>query len=260
MKLIFNNQAELVIDYFSVADGMMNVKSQWSPYEYIKNLFEDSLATSLITYENSDEQNLYENYTQFEEIREDKNGVVTVIMSQNGCGTIDKINTLSSEIEQTKNDIEIIKSITSNINPDIIEAMTFIVEKNIQTLSDSESIKVKSLYEKWNKLVETNFTAKASGYKFMHEDILYKTIKENQEFQSQCVPGDGTESIFTRIDESHTGTKDDPIPYHTNMEVFKEKYYTEDEILYKCTRDSGQALHNKASELIGHYFEVVSGK
>ena len=87
--------------------------------------------------------------------------------------------------------------------------------------------------------------------------MLYKTIKPGQQFQAQWVPGVGTESIYTRIDETHTGTKEDLIPYHVNMEVFQNKYYVEDGILYKCTRDSGQALHNKASELVGHYFELV---
>ncbi|WP_306480359.1 hypothetical protein [Mediterraneibacter sp.] len=96
-----------------------------------------------------------------------------------------------------------------------------------------------------------------AGYKFTHQDVLYKTINPGQQFQAQWIPGQETESIFTRIDEEHTGTKADPIPYHVNMEVFEGKYYTEDGILYRCTRNSGQALQNKASELVGHYFEAV---
>ena len=71
------------------------------------------------------------------------------------------------------------------------------------------------------------------------------------------MPGQRTESIFERIDETHTGTKDDPIPYKVNMTVYIDKFYTEDGILYRCIRNSGQALHNKASELVGHYFEIV---
>lgn len=42
------------------------------------------------------------------------------------------------------------------------------------------------------------------------------------------------------------------------MEIFNGKYYTQDGVLYLCTRDSGQALTHNLSELVGLYVEVVS--
>jgi len=42
------------------------------------------------------------------------------------------------------------------------------------------------------------------------------------------------------------------------MEIFNGKYYTQDEVLYRCMRDSGQALTHNLSELVGLYVEVVS--
>lgn len=58
-------------------------------------------------------------------------------------------------------------------------------------------------------------------------------------------------------DEEHSGTKDDPIPWRKNMQCYKDKYYIQNEIVYKCTRDSGNALQNDIIDLIGHYFEVA---
>lgn len=50
-------------------------------------------------------------------------------------------------------------------------------------------------------------------------------------------------------------TKDDPIPYAPPMEIFKDKYYTQSKVLYKCIRDSGQPLSHNLSDLVGNYVE-----
>ncbi len=130
---------------------------------------------------------------------------------------------------------------------------------NTLSLSDDVSLKLKPYYPTWQELVDTKFTSEKAGYKFTYGDDLYKTIQPGQQFLSNWVPGQGTESIFEGIDEIHAGTKEDPIPFKINMEVFKDKYYIEEGILYICTRNSEQPLQNKASELVGHYFEVVEG-
>lgn len=128
---------------------------------------------------------------------------------------------------------------------------------NALSLGDDVSLKLKDCYPEWRELADAQFTAEKAGYKFTYGDDLYKTVKANQQFLPNWVPGQGTESIFERIDESRKGTKDDPIPYKVNMTVYADKYYTEDGILYRCIRDSGIPLQNKASELVGHYFEVA---
>ena len=64
-----------------------------------------------------------------------------------------------------------------------------------------------------------------------------------------------TASLWKRVDEEHAGTKDDPIPYAPPMEIFKDKYYTQSKVLYKCIRDSGQPLSHNLSDLVGNYVE-----
>jgi hypothetical protein len=39
------------------------------------------------------------------------------------------------------------------------------------------------------------------------------------------------------------------------MEIFKDKYYTQSKVLYKCIRDSGQPLSHNLSDLVGNYVE-----
>lgn len=139
------------------------------------------------------------------------------------------------------------------------EVLTVFAKQQINTLSvdDNTALRMKSYYPTWQELTEQQFTSEKAGYKFTYGDDLYKTINPKQEFLPNWIPGQETESIFERIDETHAGTKEDPIPFKTNMEVFEDKYYIEEGILYICTRNSEQPLQNKASELIGHYFEVA---
>ena len=41
------------------------------------------------------------------------------------------------------------------------------------------------------------------------------------------------------------------------MELFIDKYYSEDGILYICTRDSGAPLYHDLANLVGLYVTVV---
>lgn len=57
--------------------------------------------------------------------------------------------------------------------------------------------------------------------------------------------------------KEHEGTIEDPIPYNPPMEIFEGKYYTQYNVLYKCTRDSGTALSHDLHALKGIYVEIV---
>lgn len=166
----------------------------------------------------------------------------------------DEAREINSQIERWK---------AEDKNQPLSESEVFILfaKHQINTLSvdDNTALRMKSYYPTWQELTATQFTAEKSGYKFTYGEDLYKTIPPEQQFLPNWIPGQGTESIFERIDETHDGAKDDPIPYKVNMTVYADKYYTEDGILYRCTRDSDIPLQNKASELVGHYFEVVEG-
>lgn len=75
--------------------------------------------------------------------------------------------------------------------------------------------------------------------------------------QIHITPGVGMESLYTEINETHTGTEDDPIPYSGNMALEQGKYYMQDYEIYLCTRDTLISVHNPLSELVGIYVELV---
>ena len=127
-----------------------------------------------------------------------------------------------------------------------------LIEKAVQTLSDEESLKCVTLYEKWSG----NGVEYAYGKKVRHNGKLYKTKKAHTS-QADWSPDIAT-SLFDVINETNAGTKADPIPYSAGMALENGKYYSESGTVYLCNRDTGIAVYNKLSELVGIYVEVAS--
>lgn len=57
--------------------------------------------------------------------------------------------------------------------------------------------------------------------------------------------------------ETHAGTREDPIPYEGNMIIFEGLCYSQNGVVYLCTRDSGTPLYHDLDALIGVYVEEV---
>ena len=131
-----------------------------------------------------------------------------------------------------------------------------VIEKAAQSLEDSVALTAVELFPKWKELVENGVEVE-KGFRFQHENKLYRTEQPIYTFVAHYVPGTGTESLFSVVDETHAGTIDDPIPYEQNMEIFESLYYTQNGVLYRCIRDSGQPLYHDLAALVGSYVEVV---
>ena len=57
--------------------------------------------------------------------------------------------------------------------------------------------------------------------------------------------------------EEPDGTKEHPIPATNNMQYYNGKYYTYNEVLYLCNRDTGIPVWATPDQLVGIYFQVV---
>ena len=99
---------------------------------------------------------------------------------------------------------------------------------NTYDLSPSEALQVKDRYLEW----ETGINVK-TGERYRVEDVLWEVL-QGHKTQENWKPSLETASLWKRVDEEHEGTKDDPIPYAPPMEIFKDKYYTQSKVLYKC--------------------------
>ena len=134
-----------------------------------------------------------------------------------------------------------------------VSRMLIASQINSLAVDDSTALRMKEFYPEWKDLIGT--AADKAGFKFTHDGELYKTIPEQHTFQADWVPGVGTESIYTRIDESHAGTLSDPIPYSGNMALEAGKYYSQSGAVYLCTRDTVNPVYNDLADLVGLYVE-----
>ena len=119
--------------------------------------------------------------------------------------------------------------------------------------SDLDALAVKDIYPAWDSLIGQTVNV---DFKLTYDGKLYKVIQAHT-VQSDWIPGVGTESLYAVIDEGHAGTLDDPIPYDGNMELTEGLYYSQDGIVYLCTRSTGQPVYHALSDLVGLYVEVV---
>lgn len=122
-------------------------------------------------------------------------------------------------------------------------------EINTYDLSPSEALQVKERYPKGKIGIDV-----VKGHRYQYGEDLWEVLRSCKT-QENWKPSLETASLWKRVDEEHAGTKDDPIPYAPPMEIFKDKYYTQSKVLYKCTRDSGQPLSHNLSDLVGNYVE-----
>lgn len=118
-----------------------------------------------------------------------------------------------------------------------------------ETATDEQALKVPSLYPAWKPGMDCK-----AGDRVQHRGVLYKVLQAHTS-QAEWVPGEGTESIYARIDETHAGTLTDPIPYSGNMALEAGKYYSQSGAVYLCTRDTVNPVYSGLADLVGLYVE-----
>lgn len=134
-----------------------------------------------------------------------------------------------------------------------------IYQKGAQFLIDSDALQIKGIYPTWEECVELGSidTEGRVGYKFIYGEDLYSCVNANPTFQADWIPGVGTESLYTRVDEEHAGSLEDPIPYNGNMELMEGLYYIQNNIIYHCIRATETPVYHALADLVGLYVEVV---
>lgn len=142
---------------------------------------------------------------------------------------------------------------TRPLTTEEVTAMLIRQQINTLTVDDQTALRMLEFYPEW-----AAGTSYAAGDRLVYNGYLYKVLQAHTS-QETWLPGTGTESLYTRIDEAHDGTKYDPIPYDGNMALESGKYYTQSGMTYLCSRDTVNPVYNALSELVGIYVEAVNG-
>ena len=155
--------------------------------------------------------------------------------------------------EETAMRIKVAKAQTGDIEypEEINQTMNLMKMKiNDMELTDEQALSVKSLYPKWEEFINKTLP---EGYRVQYDGKLWNVRQEVNPVLENQPPSIETAALYEEVNETNAGTKEDPIPYNNNMELFEGKYYSQDGKVYLCTRSTGQAVYNPLSELVGLY-------
>lgn len=147
-----------------------------------------------------------------------------------------------------------------------MERMTKLLEEEKKEfknrgLSAVDMIKYQQFAPQWGVDVKEGDEVK-KGFKFQFEGELYAVLQDHV-ILAHYEPSINTASLYVKVTPDYTedgdemGTLDNPIPYEGNMILENGKYYSQEDVVYLCNRDSGNPVYHALKELIGHYVEVV---
>lgn len=125
---------------------------------------------------------------------------------------------------------------------------------NTMDLPNADALAVKDLHPSWESFIGKEMKAKT---RVTYGEGLFRARQDINPVLGNQPPSIDTADLYEGINEGNAGTIDDPIPYNNNMELFAGKYYSQGGVVYKCTRDTGQAVYQDLADLVGIYVEVV---
>lgn len=136
------------------------------------------------------------------------------------------------------------------------EVSTKLITAQINTLTvdDNTALRMKSFYPTFESVVGQKVK---KGFKFTYADKLWSVEQPELTIQLHYPPGEGMESLYSEVCETHSGTLDDPIPYNGNMALVSGLYYHQNGVIYLCNRDTVNPVYNALSDLVGLYVEEV---
>lgn len=120
-------------------------------------------------------------------------------------------------------------------------------------ISNEEALDYMAIICPWDYYLDKVLT---EGMMVTYEDKPWR-VRQTHTPLEVYPPSLATASLYEAIDKEHSGEANDPIPYTPPMEIFANKYYIEDGVVYRCTRNSGTALSHRLADLVGLYVEEV---
>ena len=162
------------------------------------------------------------------------------------------IEMTEAEIAEEKQKIQLAKAEekTRPLTAEEVTRLLIAQQINGLTVDDNTALRMREFYPEWAAGVDY-----ATGYKVQHGGKLWRCKDPGHTSQAGWEPSINTASLWDEICESHAGTLADPIPYDGNMALESGKYYIQDGVVYRCTRDTINPVYNALADLVGLYVE-----
>lgn len=139
---------------------------------------------------------------------------------------------------------------TRPLTADEVNAMLITAQINTLTVDDNTALRMTAFYPEW--AANTAYTV---GYKVQRNSKLWRCLQAHTALVGW--EPENAASLWEVINETHSGTIDDPIPYDGNMALENGKYYVQDYVIYLCNRDTVNPVYNALEDLVGLYVERI---
>lgn len=133
----------------------------------------------------------------------------------------------------------------------IIEKLKQLAQSQVTQQTDEEALENIELFPTWQSKLGVQVQ---QGERLYYDDKLYK-VQQTHTPQEDWRP-DATASLYVQVVADDSGTIDNPVVYEVGMELVEGKYYTENNVKYRCIRELTQSVWHLA-DLVGNYVEVV---
>ena len=120
-------------------------------------------------------------------------------------------------------------------------------------ISNEEAFDYMAIIYPWDYYLDKVLT---EGMMVTYEDKPWR-VRQTHTPLEIYPPSLDTASLYEKIDKEHDGTLEDPIPYAPPMEIFIDKYYIENNEIYKCIRNSDTALSHSLKDLVDIYVNKI---
>ena len=120
-------------------------------------------------------------------------------------------------------------------------------------ISNEEALDYMAIIYPWEYYLDKVLT---EGMMVIYEDKPWR-VRQTHTAMEIYPPSVSTASLYESIDKEHDGTLEDPIPYNPPMEIFIDKYYIENNEVYKCIRNSYTALSHSLKDLVSIYVNKI---
>lgn len=132
------------------------------------------------------------------------------------------------------------------------EVTAMLLKQQVNTLEvdDQTAFRMREFYPEWESGKEY-----AVGYKVQHGGKLWRCLQAHTSqdgWEPENVP-----ALWEELCETHDGSRYDPIPYEGSMALENGKYYSQDGVVYLCSRDTVNPVYNPLRELVGLYVKEV---
>ncbi len=123
-----------------------------------------------------------------------------------------------------------------------------LIETAAQSLGDTAALAAVTLYPEW-----TAGTEYTRGHKVRRDGKLWRCVQSHTSqagWEPEMAP-----ALWEQVNENHSGTPQDPIPYGGNMALTAGLYYVQDGVMYRCIRDTVSPVYAPLDQLVGLYTE-----